>query len=237
MKPVNFKEKTVTLFKNRPEGEQALVREFFSNKLDGFYVDVGANHPTHESQTYHLEQLGWTGLMLEPLPEFVTMLNKQRQGKVIQVACSSPENHQKKLKLLVAGGHSTLNSTPIAVGTESTEYIEVECKTLDSVLEENNVPTNFDFISIDIEGHEMEMFKGFSLERWKPRLILIEDHVTNHLKHNHLTTHGYQILLRTGLNSWYIRREENFKLSWLANLQFFRKYWLAILPRKLRYSR
>lgn len=237
MKPINFKNKHINRFKNRPEGEQTLVREFFDNKSTGFYVDVGANHPTLESQTYHLEQLGWDGLMLEPLPDFFSILQTQRKGRAIQAACSSPENHLKKLKLLVAGGHSTLNSSPIAVGTTSSNYIEVECKTLDSILEENGAPKNFDFISIDIEGHEMEMFKGFSLDKWQPRLILLEDHVTSHEKHNHLTTHGYQLLLRTGLNSWYVRKEEKFTSSWLARLQFFRKYWLGILPRKLRYHR
>jgi len=60
---INFKKKFVYQFKNPPENEQKLIRNFFYNKLDGYYVDVGANEPIKESQTYHLEKLGWGGVI------------------------------------------------------------------------------------------------------------------------------------------------------------------------------
>jgi hypothetical protein len=161
-------------------------------------------------------------------------LSAQRTGKVVQVACSSPENHGQTLKLFVAGGHSTLNAAPIALGTESHEYADVVCRTLDSTLQDCMVPANFDFISIDIEGHEMEMFKGFSLGKWLPKLVLLEDHVTSHDKHNFMLGCGYQLILRTGLNSWYVPASANYSLTLFAKLQMFRKYWLGLLGRKLR---
>ena len=114
MNSIDFKNKKVSRFKHPPDGEQLLIREFFQNKPDGFYVDVGANDPVFNSQTWHLEQLGWDGILIEPLPSYCTELTARRKGKVVQSACSSPENHGKTLKLFVAGGHSTLNSTPIA---------------------------------------------------------------------------------------------------------------------------
>lgn len=237
MKPIDFAKKFIYQFKNSPIGEQDLVREFFNNKKDGFYVDVGANEPIIESQTYHLERLGWKGLLLEPLPYYCDLLNQQRTGKIIRYACSSPENHGKVLKLIVAGGHSTLNNDPIAIGTHSNETIDVTCRTLDSLLEENDVPIGFDFISIDIEGHEMEMFKGFTLNMWKPKLVLLEDHVINHEKHEHMISNGYQLILRTGLNSWYVQELEGYKLSLPSKMEFFRKYYLGLLIRKFRYMR
>lgn len=235
MDPINFKTKEVITFKNPPQGEQELIREFFAHINDGYYVDVGANHPTVESQTWHLEQLGWRGLLLEPIPSYCELLKKARSGTVVQYACSSPENHNKVLKLIFAGGHSTLNTNPIAMGDKTEETIEVTCRTLDSILEENNVPVGFEFISIDIEGHEMEMFKGFTLEKWKPKLILLEDHVINHQKHNHMKANGYQLILRTGLNSWYVPDTDNYSFSLSSKFEIFRKYWLGLLPRMLRY--
>lgn len=237
MTPINFETREIRQFRNLPHGEQNLIREFFGNKGDGYYVDVGANDPTIESQTWHLEQLGWHGLMLEPLPSYCDLLRKQRRGTVIQNACSSPENHNKMLRLIVAGGHSTLNADPIARGSYSEETIEVQCKTLDSILEENHAPVGFDFISIDIEGHEMEMFKGFTLAKWQPKLVLLEDHVTDHKKHQHMLSSGYQLLLRTGLNSWYVSNAEKYKFSLSSRLEFFRKYWLGLPLRKIKYSR
>lgn len=137
----------------------------------------------------------------------------------------------------MAGVYSTLNKAPIAIGANSKAYVEVICKTLDSILDENSVTPDFDFISIDIEGHEMEMLKGFTLQKWQPKLVLLEDHVTNHDKHQHMQKNGYQLLMRTAMNSWYVPKAFDYKLSFMAHLQYFRKYYLGLLPRKLRYMR
>ncbi len=235
MIPVDFAKKHVYRFSNPPSVEQMLVRQFFGNSSDGFYVDVGANHPTIDSQSRHLEQLGWNGLLLEPLPAYCEMLRAERKGTVVQCACSSPANHGRRLNLISAGVHSTLNASPIALGAQGREVIEVECKTLDSVLEEQGVKPGFDFISIDIEGHEMEMFEGFDLKRWKPKLVLLEDHVISHQKHDHMASNGYHLILRTGLNSWYVTGRFSFSMA--ARLEKFRKYWLGLPFRKIRYSK
>ncbi|MFM9834620.1 MAG: FkbM family methyltransferase [Methylophilaceae bacterium] len=235
--PINFQTKTIVNFKNSAKSELELIRAFFDNKSDGFYVDVGANDPVIGSQTYHLEQLGWKGLLIEPLAYLADSLRANRRAAVAQYACSTPENHNKKLQFLMAGVYSTLNKNPIAIGANSSEYIEVTCKTLDSVLDEYGVNPNFDFISIDIEGHEMEMFKGFSFGKWQPALVLLEDHVTNLEKHRHMKKNGYQLLMRTAMNSWYVPRSIGYKLSLYSRLQYFRKYYLGLLPRKLRYMR
>tara|TARA_B100001093_G_scaffold491712_1_gene532079 strand:+ start:1582 stop:2328 length:747 start_codon:yes stop_codon:yes gene_type:complete len=244
---LNFKEKKTNIFKNRPDTGEKLVQKFF-NSLDSnekseksekdvgrFFVDVGANHPVIDSQSYHLEVLGWEGLLIEPLKEYTDLLKSKRSNKVIQVACSSKKNHDKILDIIVAGVHSTLNTKPIAVGVNSNKTQKVKCKTLDYVLKENNIQKNFDFLSVDIEGHEMEMFDGFSLNYWMPKLIILEDHVINHEKHNYMKKNNYQLICRTGLNSWYVPKLLNWNLSLKAKFEFFRKFYLGIMFRKLRY--
>ena len=56
-------------------------------------------------------------------------------------------------------------------------------RTLDDILEQAEAPMPIDFVSIDVEGHEVEVLSGFDLARWRPRLILVEDHVTNLATH------------------------------------------------------
>ncbi len=104
MNPIDFQKNTIYKFRNLPNHEQELIRAFFNNKKNSFYVDVGANEPVIESQTYHLEQLGWRGLLIEPLPHSINILKSQRSGVVVGYACSSPENHGKVLDIIVAGG-------------------------------------------------------------------------------------------------------------------------------------
>ena len=137
----------------------------------------------------------------------------------------------------MAGPHSTLNKKPIAINSTSNQTTTVTCKTLDSILQDNNVPIGFEFISIDIEGHEMEMFKGFSLKKWQPQLILLKDHLINHKKHSYMKINNSQLILRTGLNSWYIPQSQKYKFSMSSKLEIFRKYWLGLLTREIKYKK
>jgi len=52
----------------KPEFEVPLVREFFADTKQGFFVEVGANDPKKDSQSWHLEEAGWRGILVEPLP-------------------------------------------------------------------------------------------------------------------------------------------------------------------------
>ena len=79
--------------------EQMLVREFFGGARSGFFVEVGANRPQQESQTWHLEQLGWNGVLIEPQPKLAIDLCNARSAKVFAVACSSPQNAGRRMQL------------------------------------------------------------------------------------------------------------------------------------------
>ena len=74
---------------------------------------------------------------------------------------------------------SSLDRDRMAPGAEPERVIEVPVRTLDDVLIEARAPVEFELLSIDVEGHELEVLGGFDLARWRPRLILLEDHVTD----------------------------------------------------------
>lgn len=232
----DFKSHHIQQFSNEPAVEQALVQSFFQSST-GFYVDVGANDPVLDSQSQHLEALGWTGLLVEPDPDCCALLRQSRSGVVVEMACSSPENAGKLLQLNRAGPHSTLEQQPIAIGAVVRATVSVRCETLDTILRSHGAPVGFDLLSIDIEGHELVALSGFDFAYWQPRLVLIEDHVTHLQKHQLMTRNGYQLLLRTGLNSWYVPAQPAYTASLAARLEFFRKYYLGLPLRKWRYAR
>ena len=232
----DFAAHVVHQFNNEPAIEQALVQSFFQNNA-GFYVDVGANDPVLDSQSQHLENLGWTGLLIEPDPDCCALLRRSRKGVVVEMACSSPENAGKQMRLNRAGPHSTLEDQPIALGAVVRATVSVQCETLDAILRLHHAPVGFDLLSIDIEGHELVALSGFDFAHWKPRLVLIEDHVTHLKKHQLMMRNGYQLLLRTGLNSWYVPVNSHYARSLAARFEFFRKYYLGLPLRRWRYSR
>src|SRR5262249_44599245 len=112
--------------------------------------------------------------------------------------------------------------------------IEVPVTTLDQVLIDAQAPAPLDLLSIDVEGHEIDVLDGFDMARWRPRLILIEDLVMNLRLHCYLCGRGYKWMRRTGLNSWYVPAAAPTKVNWEGRLQFLRKYYLATPFRHLR---
>ena len=232
----DFNTRHIQQFSNEPALEKQLVQAFFGGRK-GFYVDVGANDPVLDSQSQHLEALGWTGLLIEPDPDCCELLRKTRTGTVVEMACSSPDNAGKQLLLNRAGPHSTLEDRPIALGAVVRSTVAVQCETLDKILQTHAAPVGFDLLSIDIEGHELVALSGFSFAVWKPKLVLIEDHVTHLHKHALMKANGYQLMLRTGLNSWYVSGELAYTFSLAARFEYFRKYYLGLPLRKFRYSR
>jgi FkbM family methyltransferase len=213
--------------------EEALKEEFFGTK-PGYFVDVGANDPKAISQSWDLEQKGWTGVLVEPQPALAQKLREQRAAKVFACACSSPANTGKMLQLHVAGIHSSLNPDFFVAGMRREDVIEVPARTLDDILEEAKAPTPIDLLSIDVENHEIEVLSGVTLTRWGPRLILIEDLALNLRIHHALTSRGYKWVRRTGLNSWYVPDDVPFPLSPFGHWQFVRKHYLGVPFRHFR---
>ena len=231
----DFTTRHIQQFSNEPAIEQQLVQVFFAGRK-GFYVDVGANDPVLDSQSRHLEVLGWSGVLIEPDPDCCDLLRKNRTGSVVQMACSSPENAGKQLQLSRAGPHSTLEVKPIALGAVVRSTVAVQCETLDTILQNCKAPVGFDLLSIDIEGHELAALSGFTFGKWQPQLVLIEDHVTHLEKHRLMRRSDYQLLMRTGLNSWYVPANSSYSHSLLARFEYIRKYYLGLPLRRFRYS-
>src|SRR5215831_5875632 len=81
--------------------ENSRVLDFFAGEI-GVFVEVGANHPIEGSQTYALEQRGWSGILVEPLSEYAGQLRSERSAKVFDVAAGAPQDAGKELPFLVA---------------------------------------------------------------------------------------------------------------------------------------
>jgi hypothetical protein len=138
------------------------------------------------------------------------------------------------MPLHVAGPLSSLNRQRMAPGSTPAGIVNVPVSTLDAVLKEAGAPAAFDFLSIDVEGHEIEVLRGFDIARWRPRLILLEDHVADLSKHRYLKSAGYRIIRRHENNGWYVRDESAGTCQWPDRWEIFRKYYLALPFRMAR---
>ena len=221
---------------SRLAGEVELVWQFFGRRKDGFFVEVGANEPQTGSQTWFLEERGWHGILVEPQSRFYERLCQVRpQSRVFQVACGGP-GHPKEMPLYVAEVPSKTGLVKNLVEV-STKYVQTEMvkiMPLDAVLEEAGSPS-VDFVSIDVEGTQLDVLRGFTLSRHQPALLLVEDHL-HHLKvHRYLKQQGYRLVKRIGLNNWYVPKNRPFTLATPGErLRLWKKVWLNTPFRKLR---
>lgn len=127
----------------------------------GFFVDVGAHDGIVHSNTYALEQLGWTGLCIEPNRAAWNLCRSNRTSPVFQCAVSD-------------GAESNVPFDGIRVTPEAGDW--VGASTLSELLasDEAAAPPVVDYLSIDVEGHELEVLAGMDFDRWHVRCATIE---------------------------------------------------------------
>ena len=219
------------------QDEYALLHAFFGDSPHGIFVDVGANDPFQGSTSWPLEQVGWSGILIEPIPHLAKRLTESRTSRVFNCACSSRENASKTKTLHVHSvnpGWSSFHKDESPWLGDDFQEIQVDVRTLDEVLEEAEIPAGFDLLAMDVEFHEVSVLEGLDLARWKPRLIFVEDHAYDHNLLRYLRSHDYKFFKRSCMNSWFVPSDSPLTPSFSDRWAFFRKYYLGFPFRRLK---
>jgi FkbM family methyltransferase len=209
--------------------EDLYLVEIFKGNT-GVIVDVGANDGDFGSNSMLLESLSWDTILIEPNPDLCDYINAHRKPSYLfQYAASSKEG-EVKLYLVdgnaLAHGLSTLEPTKenlerMQENNFTYRKVKVTAKTLDTMLTDTKIQ-KFDVISIDVEGHELDVLKGLSLDRWEPTILIIEDNsiYTSNEVSTYMKKLGYARFFRTGVNDWYARKENKEFINWKNILHY-----------------
>ena len=154
-----------------------LLEHIFKNQSHGFYIDVGCQHPVMNNNTYLLYKKGWNGINIDLDKKNIDLFNFYRKRDLnINFAISSREGERD---LFFYHDKSAINTVEKSVANyqraQVKEIKKVKTKTLNSIIE-NSKSNNLtiDFVSIDVEGHELDVIKGFDLKKYKPKVVIIE---------------------------------------------------------------
>jgi FkbM family methyltransferase len=141
---------------------------------NGFYVEAGANDGITQSNTMLLEkEYGWKGLLIEPSFKAYEMCKKNRSKDNIIINCALVSTDNIKS---IEGDFDGVLMSSINGERTSRQHlkIEVPAYTLSHIVKENNIQ-EIDFMSLDVEGYELEVIKGINLAaKWSPKVFLIE---------------------------------------------------------------
>lgn len=155
-------------------GQDAFCTNYiFHRKKGGFFIDVGANHPLKFNNTAYLEkELGWSGLAFEPQKELANLWKKERQTECVPVALGKSE---EKIKFYRDGdcGDSCYMKSGKSFKPRRESYF-VRQKRLQDILDQRKIAV-VDFMSIDVEGYELEVLKGVDLQKTHISCILLEN--------------------------------------------------------------
>jgi FkbM family methyltransferase len=158
--------------------EEWLIRDFFNDRRDGVFLDVGANHYRNESNTYFLETaLGWSGVAIDALEEFASDYRTYRPRTKF-VAMFASDQRDRSVQFFVPADNKLVasKSQEFTVREGSPGIARtVPTTTLDAVLEDAAI-AKLDFLSMDIELSEPQALAGFDIARYQPRLVCIEAH-------------------------------------------------------------
>lgn len=195
------------------EGESLILDRFFNSQEKGCYVDVGAHHPKRFSNTYAFYKRGWRGVNIEPTPGTREMFDALRPEDVFLPIAVSNKTSVQDFYIFNESALNTFNKSLAEeyqrAGYELTEVRPMSSSTLEILLDEWQNGRPIDFMSIDVEGHELPVLQSNDWTRFRPRVLLVEilnfdlNHPESYPVHNFMLEHGYVLFAKTYNTAFY----------------------------------
>ena len=140
-----------------------MANDVFKNKKKGFFIDIGCHHPFLNNNTYSLYKRGWTGINIDLDFNSIDMFNFFRKKDLNIVAAVSDKIENKDLYFF--HNRSAVNTLSKNAGTKAKEIKSIKTNTINNIIENSVYKNNqIDFISIDVEGHELNVLKVLILK-------------------------------------------------------------------------
>ena len=194
---------------------------FFPNQNHGVCVDVGAASPDFLSVSALYLLLGWTVIGIEPNPAFCEM--HRRQGHdILQYACGDRDEDDVDFSIVDLHGSQYENGlvsnqsfSSLAIKDSyarlnpnlDVRKIKVKLRRLDTILAEHKPDIDhIDIVSVDVEGWELEVLAGLDLDRYQPRVLIVENLFDDVTYREQLGTRGYALWTVLAPNDVYVRK-------------------------------
>lgn len=212
--------------KNLPQ----ILEDIFSEKTDGLFIEIGGHDGYSWSNTWGLAEIGWKGIYFEPVEELArecSIRHKDNKVKVYPYAVGD-FNGMATLFMDADGKDSSCATIDLDTALENVyarySYAatrNVKMVTLDWILDDifpqagrSVFGFEFDLLGIDVEGAELRVLDGLDLDKWRPKMIIIETHAQhwkpewnrNYPSINRILTEaGYTEIQSDLINSIYVR--------------------------------
>ena len=206
---------------NYPMSRGQLAQDLFAlfvHPGPGIYLDIGAAHPSHISNTKLLEEKGWNGVLVEPNPFFTEKIKSERKALLLPCAVTPQPTGPAVLEVAEDPEFSRLagmaevdpgerqgkRATARAIEVQTVDIVSV-CKTVHAEFR------TLDFVSLDVEGLEYDILLNFVFAELAPSVICVEHNsaASEQKISGLLESKGYVRTCRdiSKWDAWFVREE------------------------------
>jgi FkbM family methyltransferase len=161
------------------EGEDLALLRYFRKRREGFYVDVGAHHPTRFSNTWAFYQRGWSGINIDPLPGTAAAFSRLRPRDITLETGVFDQAGELVYHRFQEPAFNTFSPAAAqaaeAKGALPIGTVSIPVDTLTSILD-RHLPQgrHIDFMSIDVEGLDEAVIRSLDFSKYRPEVLIVE---------------------------------------------------------------
>lgn len=190
------------------------IRELFFPDFEykGIMVEVGAGPAIYISMSKHFRESGWRCISIDPNPKFVEQ-HRKLGHEIYPFACSD-EIKKGQFKIVQAPNThieandgcswSAIDTRYAYPSNAKIETIEVDIITLDTLLESIDVE-KIDYLSIDTEGWEIDVMRGFDHNKYQPKVVVLENLHDDSKYLSYMNSIGYKLESKELYNEVYTK--------------------------------
>jgi FkbM family methyltransferase len=189
--------------------DKFLYENYFKNKTNGFFLDIGAHDGITGNNTFLFEKLGWSGICIEPIPSVFEKLKNNRNCILIESALCETSGEDD---FLVLEGYTEMLSGLIRnydarhISRIEHELISmggrkevIRCKTI--TMDELNLPPVIDYVSLDVEGSELNILKTIDFNKYQINFMSIENNYHDINITNIMLENNFKIVSNLGCDT------------------------------------
>ncbi len=196
--------------------DKYVFEQVLDKKENGIFVDIGASDPIHQNNTIFFENIGWHGIVIEPIKQDFENLKKTRSCICENVAVSNKDEIRKFIEVTgYAKGLSGLLESYdfrhlVRLVTElqhhggTANIVDVSCVSLNSLLKKHNF-FNVDYMSLDIEGKELDVLQDIDFDTIKIKCLSVENNYNKNDINEFLSSKGYKRLTKLVIDEIYYK--------------------------------
>jgi FkbM family methyltransferase len=199
----------------------------------GIFVEAGCNHYKEQSNTFALEEAGWSGIAIDFQREYIYGYLHHRPKTRYEHCAIIGKDHEGDTIDTFGVGYTANCSHPPTGEVFGVKIIDkttatVVAKTLQTIFDEHSV-TDIDFLCIDLEGYEHEAISGIDFDKTNIKVICTEMHdVPDYKDYDYMESLGYKNFYNSSpdgdqhkdveWHKWFARKDVELDLNFLKEL-------------------